>query len=156
MDILLFELGGQRYGLPADCVREVVRMVAITSLPRAPRVIEGVVNVRGEIVPVYDLRVRFNLPPREPDPAEHLIVLKVLAGSVAIRVDAAESFETVPDVDVTPPSSFADSLGGVATTRHVGGMAATADGVLVIYDLDDFLSTEESAALDDALALSGG
>jgi purine-binding chemotaxis protein CheW len=156
VDILLFELEGQRYGLPAERVREVVRMVAIAPLPRAPRAIEGVVNVRGEIVPVYDLRARFDLPPRAPDPAEHLIVLTAGAGPVAIRVDFAESLESVPDKDVSPASSLATSVGGVSTARHVSGVAAMADGVLVIYDLDDFLSTEESAALDGALAPSSG
>ena len=156
MDILLFELEGQRYGLPAERVREVVRMVAIADLPRAPRAIEGVVNVRGEIVPVYDLRARFELPARAPDPGEHLIVLTAGAGPVAIRVDVAESLESVPDADVTPSSSLAASVGGVATARHVSGVAAMPDGVLVIYDLDSFLSIEESAMLDGALALSSG
>ena len=156
MDILLFELEGQRYGLPAERVREVVRMVAIADLPRAPRAIEGVVNVRGEIVPVYDLRARFELPARAPDPAEHLIVLTAGAGPVAIRVDVAESLETVPDGDVMPSSSLAASVGGATTARHVSGVAAMPDGVLVIYDLDSFLSIEESAMLDGALALSSG
>ena len=156
VDILLFELEGQRYGLPAERVREVVRMVAIAPLPRAPRAIEGVVNVRGEIVPVYDLRARFGLSARAPDAAEHLIVLTAGAGPVAIRVDVAESLESVPDADVTPSSSLSASVGGAGTGRHVKGVAAMDDGVLVIYDLDEFLTTEESAALDRALVPSGG
>lgn len=156
MDILLFELEGQRYGLPAERVREVVRMVAIAPLPRAPRAIEGVVNVRGEIVPVYDLRARFELPARAPDPAEHLIVLTAGAGPVAIRVDVAESLESVADADVTSSSALAGSVGGVRSARHVRGVAATTDGVLVIYDLDEFLTSEESTVLDAALTLASG
>ena len=154
MDILLFELDGQRYGLPADRVREVVRMVAIAPLPRAPEIVEGVVNVRGEIVPVYDLRARFALPARAPDPAQHLIVLTAGARSIAVRVDVAESLESVPDAEMVPSSVLATAAGGARTARHLAGVAPTADGALVIYDLDDFLSTEESAALEGALVTS--
>lgn len=154
MDILFFELEGQRYGLPAVRVRQVVRMVAIAPLPRAPRAIEGVVNIRGEIVPVFDLRARFSLPARAPDPAEHLIFLTAGERAVAIRVDSADSLESIPDEDVTAASALAASVGGPDTARHVGGVAATIDGAIVIYDLDRFLSTEESAALDGALATS--
>ena len=156
MDTLLFELAGQRYGIPADRVREVVRMVAVTSLPRAPRAIEGVVNVRGEIVPVYDLRDRFELPPRRPDPAEHLIILNAGGRSVAIRVDAAESLETLSEADLVPADAIAETAGGTDTARHLSGLAKTADGVVVIVDLDEFLTIEESATLDSALHASIG
>jgi purine-binding chemotaxis protein CheW len=156
VDILLFELEGQRYGLPAERVREVVRMVAITPLPNAPGVVEGIVSLRGEIVPVFDLRARFALPPRAPDPTEHLIFLTAGVRSVAVRVDSAESLESVSDEDITPASTLAASVGDGAAVRHVGSIATTSDGVLVIYDLDRFLSTEESALLDGALATSSG
>ena len=129
-------------------------MVAIAPLPRAPEIVEGVVNVRGEIVPVYDLRARFALPARAPDPAQHLIVLTAGARSIAIRVDVAESLETVPDAEMVPSSALGASIGGAGTARHLAGVAPTADGALVIYDLDDFLSTEESAALAGALVTS--
>jgi purine-binding chemotaxis protein CheW len=91
VDTLLFELDGQRYGLPAERVREILRMVAISPLPGAPEAVEGIVNVRGEIVPVYDVRKRFGLPARAIDPAEHLVVLTCRDRAAAIRVGVAES-----------------------------------------------------------------
>jgi purine-binding chemotaxis protein CheW len=156
VDILLFELEGQRYGLPADRIREVVRMVAITPLPHTPGVVEGVVNLRGEIVPVLDLRARFALPSRAPDPAQHLIFLTAGDRPVAIRVDDAQSLETVPDADLTPSSKLASSVAGAGSARYVDSVASTPDGVLVICDLDRFLSTEERATLEGALATSRG
>lgn len=152
MDTLLFELEGQRYGLPAERVREIVRMVAISALPGAPDAVEGVVNVRGEIVPVYDLRGRFGLPARAVDPAEHMVLLTSAGRAAAIRVDAAESLETIEDSAFTPVSALPDST----HTRHVAGVAATADGLLVIRDLDAFLSSSESAALENALSSARG
>jgi purine-binding chemotaxis protein CheW len=152
VDTLLFELEGQRYGLPAERVREIVRMVAINALPGAPDAVEGVVNVRGEIVPVYDLRSRFGLPARPVDPSEHLVLLVSSGRSAAIRVDAAESLETIEDGAFTPLTALPES----AQTRHVAGVAATADGVLVIRDLDAFLSPSEASALENALSSARG
>ena len=63
-EVLVFEVEGQRYGLPTADVRELVRAVTITPLPNAPAVIEGVVNVRGRVLPVLDMRARFRLPAR--------------------------------------------------------------------------------------------
>ncbi|MGH7435187.1 MAG: chemotaxis protein CheW, partial [Polyangiaceae bacterium] len=74
MTILLFEVGGRRYGLLAAEVRELVRAVTIHPLPRAPAIVEGLVNVRGRIVPVLDIRSRFRIPLRPLAPSDHLIL----------------------------------------------------------------------------------
>src|SRR5881296_2430916 len=73
-EVLVFEVGGQKYALPTADVRELVRAVAITPLPAAPAVIEGVVDVRGRVLPVLDVRARFRLPPKALDPSDHFIV----------------------------------------------------------------------------------
>src|SRR5712691_9905367 len=73
-DILLFEVGGQRYGLPVADVRELLRAVTLTALPGAPSIVEGAVNVRGTVVPVLDIRQRFRLPAKPPAHTDHLIV----------------------------------------------------------------------------------
>ena len=156
MDILTFELDGQRYAFPADRIVEVVQMVAIFPLPGAPRVVEGVVNVRGKVVPVFDLRGRFGLPPRPIDPGQHLIILSGSPRDAAVRVDAAEDFLSVPDAQISSSGPLAEAGIGSAGTRHVAGIAATEDGTTVIYDLSTFLSLSESGSLDEALASTGG
>ena len=156
MDILTFELDGQRYAFPADKIIQVVQMVAISPLPGAPPVVEGVVNVRGNVVPVFDLRGRFGLPPRPIDPAQHLIILSGSPRLAAVRVDAAEDFISVPDEEITPPAPLTESGIASSATRHVAGIAATDDGTTVIYDLSAFLSLAESSTLDAALASTGG
>src|ERR1700687_6141499 len=88
-EVLVFEVGGQRYGLPTADVRELVRAVAITPLPNAPAVIEGVVNVRGRVPPVLDVRPRFRLPPKPLDPSDHFIVASAGPRGVILRVDGA-------------------------------------------------------------------
>jgi chemotaxis signal transduction protein len=88
IEILAFEVAGRRFALPAHQVRELVRAVAILPVPDAPS-IEGVIDVRGEIVPVLDVRARYRLPAKGPDSADQLILATAANRMVAIRVDRA-------------------------------------------------------------------
>jgi purine-binding chemotaxis protein CheW len=154
VDILTFELDSRRHGFRVEHVVQVVQMVEISPLPGAPTFIEGVVNVRGSIVPVLDLRSRLGLPARKIDPAQHLVILASGNRSSAVRVDSAEDFVSIPDADIAV--SIADSGIGGASPRHVAGIAATPDGTSIIYDLSAFLSQSETEALDDAIAIAHG
>src|SRR5690242_9847746 len=87
--LLTFELDEQRFGLPMADVQEVVRVAAFARLPKAPQVIEGVLNFRGALVPVLDIRARFGLPPRAVRMSDHLVVAQAGPRKVAIRVDRA-------------------------------------------------------------------
>ncbi|MEO7823375.1 MAG: chemotaxis protein CheW [Gemmatimonadaceae bacterium] len=154
MDVLTFELDSRLHAFRAGDVVQVVQMVEISPLPGAPAVIEGIVNVRGTIVPVFDLRARLGLPTREIDPGQHLVILATGARSTAVRVDAADDFVSIPDGDIAV--SLEDSGVGGARPRHVAGVAATADGTTIIYDLAAFLSQSETEKLDDALTTASG
>jgi purine-binding chemotaxis protein CheW len=88
-EILVFEVDGRRFGLPAAEVRELLRAVAIVPLPLAGPAVEGVVNLRGRVVPVLDLRARLGLPARAVAPSDHLIVAQSEGRLVALRVDRA-------------------------------------------------------------------
>ena len=156
MDILTFELDSRRHAFRADHVVQVVQMVEISALPGAPAVIEGVVNVRGTIVPVFDIRARLGLPPRAIHPAQHLVILSSGKRSSAIRVDTTQDFVTISDADITKSALLAESGIEGAGPRHVAGIAATADGTTIIYDVAAFLSRPESEALDQALGASLG
>jgi purine-binding chemotaxis protein CheW len=144
-EILLFALGDQRFGLWARDVRELVRAVAIVPLPRAPRIVEGVINLRGRIVPVLDLRSRFGLPPKELEPSDHFVVAAVGARLVAVRADRA--------LDLIPVHLDRAQLAELeaAGARYVAGVARLPDGLALIHDLQTFLDVRETAALDDAL-----
>ncbi len=154
MDILTFELDNRLHAFRADDVVQIVQMVEISPLPGAPAVIEGIVNVRGTIVPVFDLRARLGLPARAIDPAQHLVILASGARSSAVRVDAADDFVSIPDSGIA--ASLADSGVKGAGSRHIAGVAATPDGTTVIYDLAAFLSRSETDTLDAALATANG
>ena len=89
LEVVVFEVGGQQFGLPASDVRELQRAATVTPLPRAPAVVEGVVNLRGTVVPVLDIRARFRLPPKPMQHTDHFVVAAAGERLVALRVDRA-------------------------------------------------------------------
>jgi purine-binding chemotaxis protein CheW len=146
LELLGFDLAGVRYALPLHNVREVLRAVLITPLPDAPDVIEGVIDVRGSIVPVYDLRARFRLPARALHPDDRIVLAHTGERAVAFRAEHADLIGRMPASAIEPPER-ARSAG-----RHIAGVAKLATGIVLIQDLAAFLDDAESARLDAALS----
>ena len=148
-DLLVFALGEHRFALAASSVVEVVRVVAAAALPGAPAIVEGVINARGTLVPVLDIRARFGLRPAAIDADQHLILARAGARLVALRVDRALELMSVPAEAIEPTERVAPGV------PLVKGCARLADGLLVIHDLDRFLSLDEGTALDAAFSAAG-
>jgi purine-binding chemotaxis protein CheW len=144
-DLLVFEVAAQRLAVLAPLVREVIRAVAIAPFPKAPPIVEGVINVRGTLVPVLDLRRRFGLPPVPLNPEQHFVIALAGPRVVALRVDRAVDFLTVPEQVIDEASHLVPGL------EYVAGIARLPDGVLVIHDLERFLSLEEADQLASAI-----
>lgn len=145
MDVLVFNMSGQRYGLYGRDVRRVVRAVAIAPLPRAPAIVEGIIDLQGAIVPVLDVRSRFRLRAKPLAVTDHFIVATAGERTVAIRVD-----ETVGLVPVDP-AALSDTSSVAANLELVAGVAKLPDGLVLIHDLGGFLAEAEAVMLDDAL-----
>lgn len=145
-EVLVFEVGGQKYALPTVDVLELVRAVAITPLPNAPPVIEGVVNVRGRVLPVLDVRARFRLPANPLDPSDHFIVASAGPRGVILRVDRATHLALVDEASIQAPQTLGPS------GTYVAGVAKLDGGLVFIHDLATFLSDAEAASLDQALS----
>lgn len=146
MQLLLFTLDSSRYAIASASVAEIVRAVAITPLPGAPGVVAGVIDVRGKLVPVFDLRRRFGLPTREVDPADHFIIARTQSRTAALHVD-----QVLDLVDIDE-QSIADPREHVAGAPLVAGVAMAEDGLALISDVEMFLSRAEQDTLDAALA----
>jgi purine-binding chemotaxis protein CheW len=131
-EILVFEVAGRRFGLPATEVRELLRAVSIVPLPLplAGPAIEGVVNLRGRIVPVLDLRARLGLPIRAVVPSDQMIVAQSEGRLVALRVDRA--------LDLVRLDAGATAAGGIDGVR----VARLADGLAPLLDLRTVLAGE--------------
>lgn len=146
MGLLTVEVAGTRAALPLELVLEIHAAVAITPLPDAPEVVLGLVDRRGRTLPVMDLRRRLGLPPRPVRLDDRLVVLQLPEREVAVLVDAAL------DVVEVPTSAVDEAV--VRGTRAVRsqGVAVLPDGLVVVLDVHAFLSSVETAALDEAVA----
>jgi purine-binding chemotaxis protein CheW len=143
--IALFRLAGRPCAIAASAVVEILAAVAATPLPRQPAYIAGVVDLRGTIVPVLDLRVRFGIPARPMELSDRLIVIRACGRLLMLWVDDVEAFTPV---DVTTWSG----AGGLVTgDRSLAGVVSSGDGVTTIYDVDVFVAQCEADAVFDAV-----
>ncbi len=146
--LLTFALDEQRFGLPMADVQEVVRVAAFARLPKAPRVIEGVLNFRGSAVPVLDIRSRFGLPPRAVQTSDHLVVARAGNRMAAIRVDRVSDLITVAAKDIE------DIVAVTPHSDYVAGVVKLPGDIVLIHDLSTFLSAAEACDLDRALEVA--
>jgi purine-binding chemotaxis protein CheW len=143
--LFVFALDDQRYALPLHAADKVVRVAAIRSLPKAPDIVLGVVNLHGRIIPVIDMRKRFALPERETMLTGQLLVAHTARRQVALIVDAVLDVMPCPARSLVAANSIVPGIG------YVEGVVKLEDGLVVIHDLDKFLSLEEDEILDHAL-----
>lgn len=145
MQLLVWILDQQRYGLPLGAVERVVRAVAATPLPGAPDIVNGLINVHGRVTPVVDMRRRLNLPRRETQSIDALILAHTSHRPVAFFVDRVSHVADYPEESLVAAHQV------VPASDYISGIVKTAEGMLLIHDLDRFLSLDEEAALEQAL-----
>ena len=143
--ITVFELGERRYGIPLADTCRFLPLPTIAPLPKAPIIVEGVVDVGGTVVPVLDIRRRFGLPAKAPHPADHLVLALAGSRNIALRVDRVLGIE---DVD---PKDIEDATKITPRVEYVAGVAKLPDGLVVIHDLSTFLAEAEARDVDAAL-----
>jgi purine-binding chemotaxis protein CheW len=143
--MLLFELATQRFALAVADVVEVVQAVAVRSLPNAPPVVEGVINLRGEVLPVLDIRARFGLAPKAVEVSDHFLIVRAGPRRVVLRVDRALTLHMLPALGIEQAINLPRGL------PHIAGIAMLADELVLVHDLRAFLSDLECGQLTRAL-----
>ena len=143
--LVSFVIVEQQYALPLSVVERVLPMVAVSPLPHAPSIALGVINLHGQIIPVLDIRRRLGFPTRDYGLTAHLLVARTHRRILALPVDEVWGVQEVPAEAVVPPHAILPHL------SHVAGIVMLTDGLLVIQDLEDFLSLEEERRLTEAL-----
>ena len=141
LEIVVFALGQERFGLAVRDVERVLRAVASTPLPNAPAIVEGVVSLAGEPVAVLDLRGRFALPPKPVEITDMLIVTRAAGRRVAIRADRVAGVVKVAAADIRA----AETVAPMAV--QIAGVAMLPDGVVLLHDPDAFLTQSEAVEL---------
>jgi purine-binding chemotaxis protein CheW len=141
LEIVVFELGRQRYGLMIDDVERVLRAVALTPLPNAPAIIEGLISVAGSPVAVLDIRKRFGLRPKPIDVDDVLIMTRAGDRQVAIRANRVIGVVKVDPADVRDAKTIAPM------DPQIAGVATLPDGVVLLHDPRAFLTQAEAVDL---------
>jgi len=134
---LSFTLGGESYGVPVTTVREIIRICPITPVANMPPHVRGVINLRGKVIPIVDLRVRFGLTVAPDHDRTCIVITQVAAASggtrpYAVVVDGVEEVAARSQGDIVAPPDF----GGAIDTRFIVGMAQRGQGVTTLIDLD--------------------
>src|SRR5579872_5455261 len=96
VQVVSFRLGNEEYGVDISQVQEIIRMVEITHVPRAPRFMEGVINLRGQLIPIIDLRTRFGMPRTDHTKSKRIVVTEIGSKRVGIVVDSVSEVINIP------------------------------------------------------------
>jgi len=136
---LTFDVGKEEYGLEIRYVTEIIGMQNITSLPDVPNYVKGVINLRGKVIPVVDVRLRFNFEEREYDERTCTIVININDINVGLIVDSVREVMNISDSQIDPPPKVQKG----AESRFIKGLGKVNDSVKIILDVNKFLFEEE-------------
>ena len=153
VQLVTFSVGGEEFGLDVFQVHEILRWQEPTAVPRAPAFVEGVLDVRGTLVPVIDLRRRFELAEVRHDDDTRIVLVDFQGERLGLVVDAVTEVLRAPETAVSPPPAFFRGL----AAEFLRGIVRLNDRLVVLVDLDRILSSQERIALTEAvLAPAGG
>ena len=137
--IVIFEVGNESYGVDIGRVHEIIRRLQITRVPGAPGYVEGVINLRGKVIPVVELRQRFGLPPEENLKEGRIVVVEVGGHTVGMGVDGVSEVLRVPLSSIEPPSPLVTGI----DSAYVRAICKLEEKLIILLDLDHILSVEQ-------------
>ncbi len=144
--LVVFTLDEHWYALHLSAVERIVRAAEVTSLPKTPEIVLGVINVQGRVFPVVNIRKRFGLPEREMELSDVLILARTSRRAVALVADAVRGLIQRSQEEVVAAEAVVPGM------KYLDGLAKFEDGLILIHDLDTFLNLEEERALEAAMA----
>jgi len=142
--LVVFELAGETYAVPISAVNEIGEARKVTVVPGAPGFIEGIINLRGAVIPVIDLRKQFGLRCAELGKNSRIIVIQVQGHTLGAIVDQVTEVLRVRSSDIEPPSPVITGRG----VRFIEGVAKVGDRLIIVVDLTKLLSSDEAGDLD--------
>ena len=147
-EYLSFVLGDAQYCIDILKVQEIRTYEAPTRIANTPAFIKGVINLRGNIVPIIDLRVKFGLPEQRYDTQTVVIVLNIAKRTVGVVVDGVSDVISVAAADIKPPQE----LGGALDTQYLQGLATVNGQMMIIIDIERLMTSRDMSIMDEAAA----
>ena len=140
---LTFQIAEEEFAIPIGHVIEIVGIQKITEVPDMPDFVKGVINLRGKVIPVMDVRLRFHLPSVAYDDRTCVVVVSVGDVTIGLVVDTVSEVVNIPESNISPPPRFSSATSG----RYVAGMGKIGEAVKIIIDIAKLLSDNELVAL---------
>ena len=145
LQIVAFRIGRETFGLPIAIVREIVRVPEVTAVPNAPDHIEGVINLRGRIVPIVDLRKRFGDVTAPLTPKSRIVVVELNARLIGLMVNSASEVLRIPPSEIEAPNNvFPDG-----ELDYIAGVGKLNGRLVILLDLNRILQRAELRRLED-------
>ena len=136
---LTFVLGNEEYGVEILKVREIMGIMEITTVPQTPDYMKGVINLRGKVIPIIDLRLKFAMPEVEHTKETCIIVAEVGAAQVGVIVDSVSEVTDIKGEDIEEAPSFGQGI----DTNFIMGLGKTKKKIIILLDIEKVLTTEE-------------
>ena len=146
--LVVFELANEVYGINIGTVREIIRMQTVTYVPDSPDFVEGVINLRGRVIPVVDLRKRFSLPVTEATNESRVLVVDISGDDIGVIVDAVTEVQRISEDSIEPTTTLVTT----ENSYYIEGIAKVDDQLLILLDLDRALDSTDVQAVVAAAA----
>lgn len=147
IQLVVFKLGEEEYGVDILNVQEIIKMVEFTKLPNLPTFIEGVINLRGKIIPVIDLKKRFNLTTKEYNDDNRIVVIDVNNTTVGMVVDAVSEVLRIASNTIEATPALISSI----DTDYLKGVGKLEDRLLILLDIEKIFSTAQKEELENII-----
>lgn len=141
--VVIFSLGKELYGMDIFELKEIIRMAEITRIPKAPSFIEGVINLRGKIIPVIDLKKKLGIDGNENPEEKRILVADVGGQTAGLVVDHVHEVADIEDKDIELPPAVLEIEG-----RFIRGLAKMGERIVVLLKADEILSVKEKQELE--------
>ncbi len=143
LQLVSFSIGKEVFGVDILRVQEINRMVEVTRVPNSPEYIDGVINLRGKVIPIVNLRHRFGMERKESDKHTRIVVVELSGNVVGFLVDAVQEVLRIPRNVTEPPPAFSGGL----SADFITAVGKLEDRLLILLDLDKVLGQQEQSNL---------
>lgn len=145
--LLVFNVDGEEFGVDVLLVQEIIRYIKPTKIPNGPKAVRGVINFRGEVIPVLDIRERFALPTREYDEFTVIVVVEYHGKTLGLVVDQVSDIVSLASKDTQLTPEFS----GEEKTAYLRGMGKLGERLILLMDIEKIMDLQEKARLEAAL-----
>ncbi|MCF7949018.1 MAG: chemotaxis protein CheW [Spirochaetia bacterium] len=146
---LMCKLGNEVFGIDIAHVTDIIELQKITEVPDMPEYVRGVINLRGQVIPVIDLRMRFKMEPRDYDDRTVITVVQIRNNSIGFIIDTATEVQGIPDKDVDPAPKF---HGKEEQKKYVAGLGKVGEDVTILLDVEKLVEEEEVEEINSGIS----